>query len=152
MQFFWKHLHNNKGDENVSKLIWIVIAFVIGALLLSTMSVAFRTDGTGAISGWLNSSLENWFGEADGRDGFVSGGTGGSGPSADPEGNEKTELDGIILVHDASKGILTTDPSITSTNGIQGNGGKESNYTQMFSASTISLEAISEFDSKTASS
>ena len=49
MQFFWKHLHNNKGDENVSKLIWIVIAFVIGALLLSTMSVAFRTDGTGTI-------------------------------------------------------------------------------------------------------
>ena len=111
MQFFWKHLHNNKGDENVSKLIWIVIAFVIGALLLSTMSVAFRTEG--AIGGWLSSSLEEWFGEADGRDGSVGGGAGGSGGSlpggggGDTDGKDEqvNEINGAVLKYDGENHV-----------------------------------------------
>lgn len=59
------HLADNTGDENVSKLIWVVIVFVVGALVLGIMKDAF-TDGP--IAGYLEASFGDWFPEAgDGR-------------------------------------------------------------------------------------
>ena len=53
------HLADNSGDENVSKLIWIVIAFIVGAALLAILSGAFAKDG--AIDTWLDATMQKWF-------------------------------------------------------------------------------------------
>lgn len=60
------HLADNTGDENVSKLIWIVIVFVVGALMLTLLSDAFKTNG--AIKDYLDKSFAKWFiPDGDGR-------------------------------------------------------------------------------------
>ena len=61
------HLADNTGDENVSKLIWIVIVFVVGAALLTILSGAF--DENGIINTWLTGSLDNWFQNTEARPG-----------------------------------------------------------------------------------
>ena len=38
MNYIIKHLSDNTGDENVSKLVWIVIAFVFGSILLTIVN------------------------------------------------------------------------------------------------------------------
>lgn len=53
------HLADNTGDENVSKLIWIVIVFVVGASLLAILADEFKADGK--IGTWLGASMTTWF-------------------------------------------------------------------------------------------
>ncbi len=58
------HLSDNRGDENISKMIWIAIVFVVGAILLLLITTAFK----GPISNWYNNTIDGWF--ADGNGGF----------------------------------------------------------------------------------
>ena len=52
------HLADNRGDENVSKMIWIAIAFIVGAILLAIVTAAFN----GQIKTWFNGLINSWFG------------------------------------------------------------------------------------------
>lgn len=52
------HLADNRGDENVSKMIWIAIAFIVGAILLAIVTAAFN----GKIKTWFNGLIDAWFG------------------------------------------------------------------------------------------
>jgi hypothetical protein len=56
------HLSNNAGDENVSKMIWIVIVFVVGAILLTLITTAF----SGKISDWYRGLINSWFNTTNG--------------------------------------------------------------------------------------
>lgn len=58
------HLTDNRGDENISKMIWIAIVFVVGAILLLLITTAFK----GPISNWYNNTINGWF--KDGNGGF----------------------------------------------------------------------------------
>ena len=57
------HLCDNHGDENISKLIWVAIVFVVGAIML----VLFQTAFKGTISNWFNNIINNWFNGTDNR-------------------------------------------------------------------------------------
>ncbi|MBR2300442.1 MAG: hypothetical protein IKA41_00590 [Bacteroidaceae bacterium] len=52
------HLADNRGDENVSKMIWIAIVFIVGAILLAIITAAFN----GKIKTWFNGLIDSWFG------------------------------------------------------------------------------------------
>lgn len=52
-----KHCRNDSGSENVSKLILIVIAFIVGSLLL----VTFRTAVDASPASWLTNSIMSIF-------------------------------------------------------------------------------------------
>lgn len=52
------HLADNSGDENISKLIWVVIVFVVGAILLGLVYSAFSTE----IAAWYKGMISDWFG------------------------------------------------------------------------------------------
>lgn len=56
------HLRDNSGDENISKMIWIAIVFVVGAFLLLTITTAFKN----VIGTWYNNTIDGWFNEANG--------------------------------------------------------------------------------------
>lgn len=63
MQFYndlKAHLADNTGDENVSKLIWIAIVFVVGAALLLLMITAF-SGADSPLGVWLSSTMDSWF-------------------------------------------------------------------------------------------
>lgn len=51
------HLVDNRGDENVSKMIWVAIAFIVGAILLAIITAAFN----GKITEWYNDLIAKWF-------------------------------------------------------------------------------------------
>ena len=38
------HLKNHRGDENVTKMLWVVTVFVVGTLVLSLIMGAFRNN------------------------------------------------------------------------------------------------------------
>ena len=57
------HLADNTGDENVTKMIWVVIVFVVGAILLALITGAFK----GQITNWYNNVINSWFNEANGK-------------------------------------------------------------------------------------
>ena len=59
------HLADNRGDENISKMIWVAIVFVIGAILLLMITTAFQ----GPIKNWYNGVINGWFNTNNG--GFV---------------------------------------------------------------------------------
>ena len=56
------HLRDNSGDENITKLIWISIAFIVGAILLALLTQAFK----GPITRWFQSKISQWFNENNG--------------------------------------------------------------------------------------
>ena len=56
------HLADNRGDENISKMIWIVIVFVVGAILLALVTGAFN----GKITTWYNGLIDSWFNTSNG--------------------------------------------------------------------------------------
>ena len=56
------HLHNNKGDANISKTMMIAIAFVVGAILLIMVTSAFRNP----INTWFSKTNNDWFAEENG--------------------------------------------------------------------------------------
>ena len=51
------HLADNRGDENISKMIWVAIVFVVGAILLLMITTAFE----GPIKNWYNGVINGWF-------------------------------------------------------------------------------------------
>lgn len=51
------HLADNRGDENITKMIWIVIVFVVGAILLGLVTGVFN----GVVTEWFNGIFEDWF-------------------------------------------------------------------------------------------
>lgn len=51
------HLCDNSGDENITKLIWISIAFIVGAILLALLTQAFK----GPIKNWFVNKVNEWF-------------------------------------------------------------------------------------------
>ncbi len=55
-------LKNNSGDENISKLIWVAIVFVCGAILLGIIYAAFN----GIIRNWYNNTMNSWFKDSNG--------------------------------------------------------------------------------------
>ena len=56
------HLDDNRGDENISKMIWVAIAFVVGAILLIMVTSAFQ----GPIHNWYQNTINSWFDDANG--------------------------------------------------------------------------------------
>lgn len=51
------HLADNRGDENISKMIWVAIVFVVGAIMLLMVTNAFK----GPIKNWFDSVIDSWF-------------------------------------------------------------------------------------------
>lgn len=51
------HITDNKGDENVAKMIWIAVAFIVGAIILALLTWAFK----GPISKWFKDVVDSWF-------------------------------------------------------------------------------------------
>ena len=56
------HLRNNAGDANVSKMTWVAIVFVIGAILLVLVTSAFRNP----INRWFDKVSNDWFASENG--------------------------------------------------------------------------------------
>lgn len=58
--FTWlkRHLRDNRGDANVSRMTMIAIVFVVGAILLVMTTSAFRNP----INRWFNKVQASWFG------------------------------------------------------------------------------------------
>lgn len=56
------HLADNRGDENISKMIWVAIVFVVGAILLLMITAAFN----GPIREWYEGVIDSWFNENNG--------------------------------------------------------------------------------------
>ena len=50
-------LSDNRGDENISKMIWVAIVFIVGAILLALIVYAFRKP----ISEWYARTIGSWF-------------------------------------------------------------------------------------------
>lgn len=57
------HLLDNRGDENVSKMTWVAIIFVVGAILLLLTTTAF----SGPIKNWYNNTVAEWFNKENGQ-------------------------------------------------------------------------------------
>lgn len=63
------HLRAKSEDENVSKMIWVVTIFVVGAILLSLIAAAFNEQ----IAEWYDNVVDNWF-EPDNGEYYVENG------------------------------------------------------------------------------
>ena len=57
------HLSDNAGDANVSKMTWVAIVFVIGAILLVLVTSAFRNP----INRWFDKVTAGWFADENGE-------------------------------------------------------------------------------------
>ena len=57
------HLRNHRGDANVSKVTIIAIAFVVGAILLTLTTSAFRNP----INRWFANVSTQWFSNENGE-------------------------------------------------------------------------------------
>ena len=62
------HLADNRGDENISKMIWVAIVFVVGAILLIMVSSAFQ----GPIKTWYETVIKDWFKQSTGAYGSAA--------------------------------------------------------------------------------
>ena len=60
------HLADNRGDENTSKMIWVAIVFVVGAILLVMVTSAFK----GPIKRWYEKVITDWFDTAGNNGGY----------------------------------------------------------------------------------
>lgn len=50
-------LKNRIADENVSKVAWIVIVFLVAAIFLTVLITGFNST----IKTWFNATLGSWF-------------------------------------------------------------------------------------------
>lgn len=57
-----RHLRNNRGDANVSRMTMIAIVFVVGAILLVMTTSAFRSP----INRWFSTVTKDWFADSNG--------------------------------------------------------------------------------------
>jgi hypothetical protein len=58
-----QHLTDNRGDENTSKMIWVAIVFVVGAILLLLITTAFKEP----IKNWYDDTIAEWFDDKNGQ-------------------------------------------------------------------------------------
>ena len=58
-----RHLKDNSGDENTSKMTWVAIVFVIGAILLLLTTTAFKEP----IQNWYETTVIEWFNGENGQ-------------------------------------------------------------------------------------
>ena len=58
----FKHIKDNKGDANVSKITMVAIVFVVGAILLVLTTSAFRNP----INRWFDKVTTGWFASENG--------------------------------------------------------------------------------------
>ena len=56
------HLKDNAGDSNVSKMTWVALVFVVGAILLVLVTSAFRNP----IHRWFDKVSNDWFASENG--------------------------------------------------------------------------------------
>ena len=56
------HLRDNTGDANVSKMTWVAIVFIVGAILLVLVTSAFRNP----IHRWFDKVSNDWFASENG--------------------------------------------------------------------------------------
>ena len=80
------HLKDNSGDENITKMIWISVAFIVGAIILAILTNAFR----GPIANWFNAKVNEWFNNDNGtlvNTGTLGDATAGSGVSPTQSGS-----------------------------------------------------------------
>lgn len=63
MRLITQHLLNNNGDESTSKMMWVAIAFVIGAILLLLTTTAFQEP----VQTWYNNVIAEWFADGNGE-------------------------------------------------------------------------------------
>ena len=61
-------IKDNTGDENITKMIWVAIVFIVGAILLVMVSTAFN----GPIHDWYQKVIRGWF-DKDGSNGVFPG-------------------------------------------------------------------------------
>lgn len=54
------HLFDNTAEESVAKMIWIAVAFVVGAVLIALLVLAFK----GPITNWFTGDVDSWFGDS----------------------------------------------------------------------------------------
>ena len=52
-----QHLRENCGDENVSKMTWVAIVFLVGTTLFMLTIAAFK----GPIQTWYTDMVAPWF-------------------------------------------------------------------------------------------
>lgn len=50
-------MKDHSGDENITKMVWIAIVFIVGAILLVMVSTAFN----GPIHDWYQKVINGWF-------------------------------------------------------------------------------------------
>ena len=58
----FKHIKDNKGDVNVSKMTMVAIVFVVGAILLVLTTSAFRSP----MNRWFEKVTTGWFASENG--------------------------------------------------------------------------------------
>lgn len=68
MQFLRKHFKSNSGDSNVSKMTWVALVFVVGAILLVLITSAFRNP----INRWFDKVQASWFNHENGEFGLLN--------------------------------------------------------------------------------
>ena len=61
-------MRDNSGDENITKMIWVAIVFIVGAILLVLITSAFN----GPIHDWYENVINDWFTQ-DGANGSFPG-------------------------------------------------------------------------------
>ena len=61
-----KLITNNTGDENITKMVWVAIVFIVGAILLVMVSTAFN----GPIHDWYQKVIRGWFDKGGGNGEF----------------------------------------------------------------------------------
>lgn len=57
-----QHLADNSGDASTSKMMWVAIVFVVGAILLLLTTTAFKQP----IQEWYNNITAEWFASENG--------------------------------------------------------------------------------------
>ena len=86
LRWIKSHLHDNKGDANVSKMTIIAIAFVVGAILLTLTTSAFRNP----INRWFSNVTAQWFDSTNGEFNRMD------SPFANYERRENGTLKGVV--------------------------------------------------------
>lgn len=93
----FKHLKNNRGDANVSKMVLIATVFVVGAILLVLITSAFRNP----INRWFEKVSNDWFASENGEFNLMN------NPFANYERNENGTYKGIKYTYSDEYGTYT---------------------------------------------
>lgn len=114
------HLLENSGDENVSKMTWVAIIFVVGAILLLLTTTAFKEP----IQNWYKDTVAEWFNGENGQYSYNK--------WSMYKRNENGTYEGIQYVLEFPNGdywVVSSD-----VNELPENGTYEGFYTQQYNA------------------